>query len=150
MQGAWRRRKARKRVLELRAQKQALLEEGSAILLQAAWRCRKARMRAHALKEKKRQLMEEAAALKLQSRWRIRKARSRVSGLRTVRNAEIAAKINSATVLQGVVRRFICIRKLQLEKLRFGNVLSIRFKSASDINIADVKSSDPYVVAAGK
>jgi hypothetical protein len=148
MQGAWRRRKAKKRVEELKARRQALREEGAAIMFQSAWRCRKARRRANELKERKRRLMEEACALKLQSRWRIRQARGRVNGLRKERDDRIK-KNNSAAVMQRIVRRLLCVRKLQRERLRTGCVLKIRFKEAVDINIADVSTSDPYVVAAG-
>ena len=32
----------------------------------------------------------------------------------------------------------------------FGYVIAVTFKSASDVNVSDLNSSDPYVLASGK
>lgn len=65
-QGAWRIRKARKKVEALKAERQRLREEACAIKLQSAWRIRKARARVAKLKAEKQRLLEEGAALMLQ------------------------------------------------------------------------------------
>lgn len=135
---------------ELKAKRQALREEGCAIMVQSSWRCRKARRKVEQLKIQKQKLLEEASALLVQSRWRIRQAKLRVSGLKEQRIQRIKKENISATHIATRVRRYIAMRHLFREQRKFGYLISVILKNASDVNVSDVNSSDPYLVASGE
>ncbi len=135
------------------------------MMFQSAWRCRKARKKVNELKDRKRRLMEEACAMKLQSRWRIRKAQKRVNGMRAQRDSKASTAVQriwrgrqdrmrykkmKAAILkiQCAGRKLISIVSL-FNKIRqlTPQVLVIQLENARDINIADIKTSDPYIVA---
>jgi hypothetical protein len=147
--GAWRCKKSRRRVAELKAKRQALREEGAAIMVQSSWRCRKARRRVNQLKLEKQRLLEEASALLVQSRWRIIQAKRRVSGLRAQRIERIRVENKSATSIANRVRRYIAMKLLYRLQRSYGYLIMVTYKNASDVNIADINTSDPYVVTLG-
>lgn len=65
-EGAWRSKKARRKVEAMKLERQRLREEACAIKLQSAWRIRKARAKVERLKAEKQRLLEEGAALMFQ------------------------------------------------------------------------------------
>jgi hypothetical protein len=148
----------------MKIERQRLREEGSAIMVQSAWRTRKARKKVNELKARKQALMEEACAIKLQSRWRIRKAQSRVKGLRLQRDSKASTAVQriwrgrqdrvrfqkmklSVKKIQRMARKSMSISHF-LSRIRqmTPQVLVCDLVSARDINIADVKTSDAYMV----
>jgi hypothetical protein len=144
---------ARKKVNRLRAEKQRLREGAAAIKLQCSWRIRKARRRAAELRIKKRKLLEEASALLVQSAWRMRKAKKTVNELK----AEKIAMENKKKAWEAKVSRSMQIigkllhahharqrYKAELQQTR--HILLVRLERAHDVLIADVNSSDPYVL----
>lgn len=82
LQNAWAGRKARKRVLVMKAQRQRLLEDGYARKLQSRYRAHLARRRMARLKAEKQRLKEEGCAIIVQSAWRIKQARRKVAALK--------------------------------------------------------------------
>ena len=118
-------------------------------MLQCAWKSKKARRKVLELKVRKQALLEEASALLVQSRWRIKQAQRRVSGLREQRKEKIRIENASAVVVGSRVRRYLAMRKLFAMQRSYGYVLAVTFKNAADVNVADMNSSDPYILASG-
>jgi hypothetical protein len=118
-------------------------------MLQCAWKAKKARRRVQELKARKQALLEEASALLVQSRWRIKQAGRRVSGLREQRAERIVKENVSALILGGCVRRYLAMRHASAKQRSYGYVIGVTFKSAADVNISDMSSSDPYILASG-
>lgn len=134
---------------ELKAKRQALREEGCAIMLQCAWKAKKARRKVAELKAKKQALLEEASALLVQSRWRIKQAQRRMGGLRVQRKERILKENKSAVVLGAGIRRYLAMRRVFAMQRNYGYVMSVTFKNASDVNVSDVNTSDPYIITSG-
>jgi hypothetical protein len=82
LQGAWRSKCARRKMLIKKAEKQRLREEGCARKVQSLYRKRLARKRVVALRLEKARLQQEACARKLQCKYRSRLARKKVIALR--------------------------------------------------------------------
>lgn len=148
-QCAWKAKKARRKVAELKAKRQALREEGCAIMLQCAWKSKKARRKVAELKAKKQALLEEASALLVQSRWRIKQAQRRVGSLREQKKEQIKKENASAIILGSYIRRYLAIRHVFNKHRSYGYVIFVNFKNAADVNVSDLNSSDPYMLASG-
>ncbi len=102
LQGAWKGKLAKRRVAELKAKKQRLMEESMARKLQSKYRSRLAAKKVQRLKAEKQRLREEGCAIKLQSAWRIRKARSRAAKLKAEKQRLLEE--GSALMLQSAWR----------------------------------------------
>jgi hypothetical protein len=130
-------------------------QEFVAIVLQSRWRARKARRELMVVREQRRLHREATAATRIQSRWRIAKSHRRMRILHdeeVIRQKQIAMYWDRcATVVGKNFRRFLALRQyqiLQLESCPY--FLKLNIISASDINIGDISSSDPYIVAIGE
>lgn len=146
LQSKYRSRLARKKVEKLKAEKQRLREEGCAIIVQSNWRIKKARDKVNRLKIERQKLLEEGAALKVQSRWRIKQARRKVKQLKNEKDEREARK---ATALFRIVQFLLIVRaKLKYRRLLKSRkqIFIVSLKSAHDINVGDVSTSDPYVL----
>jgi hypothetical protein len=146
----------------MKAERQRLREEACAIKLQAAWRIKKARAKVERLKAEKQRLLEEGAAMMFQSAWRVRKARQRVNGLKQERGGAVKLQRLWKTVL--LRRKFLKVKKssIKIEKMIRGLLarrrmaqlvrefhphnLVVTLRHAHDLNIADINTSDPYVI----
>lgn len=82
LQGAWRSRKARRRMQEMKRKREQFIKESAARKLQSRYRSRLARQRVEQLKAERQRLREEGAAIMLQSNWRCRKSREKVQRLK--------------------------------------------------------------------
>jgi hypothetical protein len=133
---------ARKKVNRLRAEKQRLREEAAAIKLQCSWRIRKARRRAGELRIKRRKLLEEASALLVQGAWRMREAKKTVNELK----AEKIAMENKKKAWEAKVHAHRARQRFKAQLQQSRHILLVRLVRAHDVLIADVNSSDPYVL----
>lgn len=75
LQGAWRCKQARRRMLIKKAEKEALQREAYARRIQCRYRVRLARRRMAVIKAEKMRIKERLAAIRFQCAWRIHKAR---------------------------------------------------------------------------
>lgn len=149
IQCAWKAKISRRKVAELKSKRQALREEGCAIMLQCVWKSKRARRKVLELKARKQALLEEASALLVQSRWKIKQARRRLDGLREQRKERVSLENTSAVVLGSRMRRFLAMRRVFRMQRSYGYVIFVNFKNASDVNVSDMTSSDPYILASG-
>jgi hypothetical protein len=146
LQSKYRTRLASRKVAKLRAEKQRLREEGCAIIVQSNWRIKKSRDKVKKLKEQRQKLMEEGAALKLQSCWRMRQANAKVSQLRQEADRKNKRKMWAQGKILSQLKKLrarIVYRKLVMKQKQ---IFIVSLRSATDINIGDVNSSDPYVL----
>jgi hypothetical protein len=150
LQSRYRAYLAKKRVMKLRAEKKLLKDEGAAIIVQSAWRACKARQHVMELKVKKQCLLEEGAALKLQSAWRIRQAKPKLKRLKSVKTEEECKRKLYVAHAKKVIGRLIIANharlryKALLQQSR--HVFIVHLHRAHNVLIADVNSSDPYVL----
>ena len=141
----------------MKAEKQRLLEEGTAMMLQGAWRCKKAKRKAAAMKEKKQRLMEEAAAGMLQAAWRCKKARGELLG-RRAKKSQAELEHAAAKKLGAAIRRHQANRAITTALLSTPRVYKLLVKGARGLRVSDGPgfgaqllggsgqgSSDPYV-----
>jgi hypothetical protein len=146
LQSRYRTRLAKRKVEKLRAEKQRLREQGAAIMLQSNWRIKKSKDKVKRLKEQRQRLLEEGAALKVQSRWRIKQANRRVGVLRDDKNKEKARLNWAKTKVLNLILLFRAKRMYWKLLATKKQIYIVHLKSAKDINVGDVNSSDPYVL----
>jgi len=119
LQGAWRKKQARRAMAEKKRQRDELRQRGSAMMLQGAWRKKQARKKAAEMKAAREAKMQQGAALKLQSAYRIRRARKKAAEMKA--RAEAVRMQGASLMLQGAWRRKQARKKvaaLKAEKQR--------------------------------
>eukprot|EP01038_Epipyxis_sp_PR26KG_P006562 gene6562-9019_t len=156
LQGVWRAKVSRRKMLEQKKKRQRLMEESMARKLQSAYRARLAYRRVRELKARKQLLMEESAAIRVQSRWRIKCAKEKVAGAKEERERLALLekqRLEQQRIKEEKARPIIAniglkfIAKLRYyKKLRLHpHMIIVTLKSASDLNVADLNgASDPY------
>lgn len=116
VQGAYRAKLARRRMLLKKAEKERLREEGYASKIQCRYRARLARKRVEQIKQEKLAIKRKLSAMKVQCAWRIFIARKKYHAKQAMKlEAELRkskAKQRGIILIQNLIRAFIAKRRV--------------------------------------
>mmetsp|Transcript_71370 Transcript_71370/g.201306 ORF Transcript_71370/g.201306 Transcript_71370/m.201306 type:complete len:487 (+) Transcript_71370:1459-2919(+) len=174
LQGAWRKKQARRKAAAMKAAKEEKLRQGAALRLQGAYRIRRARKKAAVMKAKAEEVRMQGASLMLQGAWRRKQARKHVAELKAEKQrilekgsailvqsawrakqakrlvgearAELAKSNAMSNVLQGRMRQHLAKNKTKHAFRKWTRPFLIKVVGARGLKQADaIGSSDPFV-----
>eukprot|EP01034_Spumella_vulgaris_P021340 gene21340-27370_t len=153
VQGAWRAKCARRRMLIKKAEKDALRLEGCARKIQSRYRARLARKRMEKIKEERLQNKRKIAVLKAQCTWRIYIARKKY---KVKQQAKLEAEFGKSVTkqrafirVQKMARAFIARKRVEGLRVAFPSVYVVKVTSVEGLNSSDAASSEPFAYVSG-
>lgn len=150
VQGAWRAKCARRRMLVKKAQKEALRLEGCARKIQSRYRARLARKRMDKIKNERVQNKRKIAILKAQCTWRIYCARKKYKAKQQAKlEAEFSKSVTKQRAfirVQKMARAFIARKRVDSLRVAFPSVLIVKVNSVEGLNGGD---GEPFAFVSG-
>lgn len=153
LQGAWRSKVARRRMVLKKQEKEQKLRSGYARKIQSRYRARLARKKVEAIKKEKLLIKQKLCVLKVQCAWRIYVARKK---FKAKQESKLHAEYNKSVSkqrgiikVQNAVRSFIATRNVAKMKVAHPSVVFATVTKTEGLNVSDAAHADPVVIVSG-